>query len=87
MCTTCRGLRLQHRNWLGQPENHFHHFHDSVHMLSEKWFFISEKQLWVDCALNEIVSEQNAQNRDHLIKGMILCAIACSPYKSPSIFT
>ena len=62
------------------PENHFHHFYDSVH-IDEKWFFISEKMLLVYCFPDEVVPERIAQNRDHLIKVMILCAtIARSRY-------
>ena len=60
---------------LTEPGNHFHHFYDSIH-IDEKWFFISEKQLRVYCAPDEHIPEQNAQNCDHLIKVMFLCAIA-----------
>ena len=52
------------------PENHFHHFYDSVHV-DEKWFFISEKMLRVYCCCpDEVVPERNAQKRDHLINVM-----------------
>jgi hypothetical protein len=60
---------------ISQPENHFHHFYDSIHV-DEKWFFISEKQLRVYCAPDEEIPERNAQNRDHLLKVMFLCAVA-----------
>ncbi len=56
--------------------NHqYHHFYDTVHV-DEKWFFISEKQLRCYIAPDEQPPERNAQNRDHLIKVMFLCAIA-----------
>ena len=60
---------------LTEPENHFHHFYDSIH-IDEKWFFISEKMLRVYLAPDEVIPERNAQNRDHLIKVMFLCAVA-----------
>ena len=52
-------------------DHHFHPFYDSVHV-DAKWFFISEKTLRVSCMY--------AQNRDHLIKVMFLCAIARPRY-------
>jgi hypothetical protein len=56
-------------------KHHFHSFYDSVHV-DEKWFFISEKALRVTCIPGEKVPESYAQNRDHLIKVVFLCAIA-----------
>ena len=58
-----------------ENQHHYHHFYDSVHV-DEKWFFISEKQLRFYIAMDERPPERNAQNRDHLIKVMFLCAIA-----------
>ena len=46
---------------LSEPNNHFHHFYNSIHV-DEKWFFISEKQLRVYLAPDEEMSERNAQN-------------------------
>ena len=71
---------------LTEPENHFHHFYDSIH-IDEKWFFISEKQLRVYCAPDEHIPERNAQNRDHLIKVMFLCAIARPRYNAAGLCT
>lgn len=64
-----------------EPGNHFHHFYDSIHV-DEKWFFISEKQLRVYCAPDEVLPERNAQNRDHLVKVMFLCAVARPRYNA-----
>ena len=63
---------------LSEPNDHIHHFYDSVH-IDEKWFFISEKQLRVYLAPDKEIPEPNAQNRDHLIKDMFLCHIGCLP--------
>jgi hypothetical protein len=64
--------------------NHqYHHFYDTVHV-DEKWFFISEKQLRCYIALDEQPPERNAQNRDHLIKVMFLCAIARPRFNAAS---
>ena len=66
---------------LSEPNDHFHYFYDSVH-IDEKWFFISEKQLRVHLAPDEEMPERNAQNRDHLIKVMFLCAVARPRYNA-----
>jgi hypothetical protein len=56
--------------------NHqYHHLYGTVN-IDKKWFFISEKQLRCYVAPDKQPPEQNAQNRDHLIKVMFLCAIA-----------
>jgi hypothetical protein len=60
-------------------DHHFHPFYDSVHV-DEKWFFITEKTLRVYCIPGEKVPERYAQNKDHLIKVMFLCAIARPRY-------
>jgi hypothetical protein len=56
-------------------ENKYHGFYDSVH-IDEKWFFISKDALRVYIATDEIPPERYAQNRNHLIKVMFLCALA-----------
>ena len=56
-------------------ENKYHHFYDSVHV-DEKWFFISETVLRCYVAGDETPPERLAQNKDHMIKVMFLCAIA-----------
>jgi hypothetical protein len=51
-------------------------------MLKERWFFISEKTLRVNCIPGEKVPKRYAQNKDHLIKVMFLCAIARPRYNA-----
>jgi hypothetical protein len=64
---------------LNAVDRKYHDFYDSIH-IDEKWFFISQKQLRCYTAPDEVPPEQNAQNRDHLIKVMFLCAIARPRY-------
>jgi hypothetical protein len=54
-------------------ENKYHGFYDSVH-IDAKWLFISKDALRVYIATDEIPPERYAQNRNHLIKVMFLCA-------------
>ena len=56
-------------------QNKYNGFYNSVH-IDEKWFFISEDVLRVYIATDEIPPERYAQNRNHLIKVMFLCALA-----------
>jgi len=56
-------------------ENKYKAFYDTVH-IDEKWFFISEKVLRVYIATDETPPERYAQNADHMIKVMFLCALA-----------
>ncbi len=57
-------------------ETKYHGFYDSVH-IDEKWFFISKDAFRVYIATDEIPPERYAQNWNHQIKVMILCALAC----------
>jgi hypothetical protein len=67
---------------LSEPNNPFHHFYNRIQHVNEKWFFISGKQLRVYLAPDEEMPERNAQNRDHLIKVMFLCAVAHPRYNA-----
>jgi hypothetical protein len=54
-------------------------FFQSVHV-DEKWFFLTEKQLRLYIATDELAPARFIQNKDHITKVMFLCAIARPRY-------
>jgi hypothetical protein len=71
---------------LNPVDNMYHHFYDSIHV-DEKWFFISEKQLRVYIATDEEAPSRYAQNHDHIIKVMFLCAVARPRFNADGVCT
>ncbi len=54
---------------------HYNDFYNSVRV-DEKWFFLSEKELHLYIATNETVPHQTCKNKDHIMKVMVLTAVA-----------
>ena len=54
----------------------FDDFFQAVHV-NEKRFFISEEDLRIYIAPGEVVPNRTCQNKDHILKVMFLCAVAC----------
>ena len=57
-------------------------FYFSVHHVDEKWIFISEKTLRVNCIPGEKVPERHARNKDNMIKAMFMYAFARPQYNA-----
>ena len=64
------------------PDRCFHDYYDHAHINEKKWFFISEVQLRVYLAPDEILPNQLMQNKDHILKVMFLSAVARPRYNN-----
>ncbi len=60
---------------LDRETRFLNNFLQAVHV-DEKWFFIVEKDLQIYVAPGENVPNRSCQNKDHILKGMFLCAVA-----------